>query len=285
MGYLLVLLKSLSSLCEGVLIRKYSEKHKSGSMFFTGVISFFAMLFFLITDADGFHTDAAILPWALAFGGIYCTAYLLTFVALSCGPFTLSMLVISYSLVFPIAYGIIGLGESVSAFTCIGFVLLALSLFLVRSNKDNSGQKITAKWILAISLTAVGNGMLSIIQKVQQLKFDNRFNHEFMVIALALSAALLLCCGIIRDRADLKEILRFGVPYAAGSGCANGLNNFLGLVLNTLLPLSIISPLNAGVKIVLSFFCSRLLFREHYIPRQIIGVAVGAAALVFLNLQ
>lgn len=284
MGYFLILIKSVVNLSESVLIRKYNEKHNYGSMFFTGIISLAAMCFFLLSDTNGFHFSAEILPYSLVFGTIYCICYLLTFVALACGPFTLSMLIISYSLVFSIVYGIVWLHDPITPFTYIGFALLAVSLFLVRGTKKDENHKISLKWIIAIGITSAGNGILSIVQKMQQLRFDNAYNHEFMVISLALSALVLLCLGTIRDRANIRKSIRYGTPYAATAGVANGLNNYLTMVINTYLPISISVPLISGVKIVMSYLISGVLFKERYLKRQIVGVIIGAAALVFLNL-
>ena len=284
MSYLLILIKSAVNLSEGVLIKKYNKKYKFGSMFFTGIISLAAMLFSLLSDSDGFHAGTEILPYSLIFGAIYCVSYLMTFIALACGPFALSMLIISYSLVFPIVYGIVWLKESVTPFTCVGFALLAISLFLVLDTKNDGEYKISLKWGITIGITSVGNGILAIVQKMQQLRFNNVYNHEFMVIALALTTMVLLCLGIIRDRARIREVIRFGTPYAAAAGIANGLNNHLTMAINNLIPISISVPLISGVKIVMSYLYSSILFKERYLKRQVVGVIVGAAALVFLNL-
>ena len=284
MGYLLILLKSGVNISESVLIRKYNEKHDYGSMFFTGIISLAAMLFFILSDTDGFHAGKEILPYSLVFGAVYCISYLMTFVALGCGPFTLSMLIISYSLVFSIVYGIVWLHDPITPFTCIGFALLAVSLFLVRGEKKGSEHKISVKWLIAIGITSAGNGILTIVQKMQQLRFDNACNHEFMAISLAISAVVLLCVGIIRDRANIRNTFRYGAPYAVTAGAANGVNNYLSMVINNLIPISISAPVFSGVKIVMSYLISGVLFKERYLRRQIVGVVIGAAALVFLNL-
>lgn len=285
MGYLLILVKTAVNLSESVLIKKYNAKHTAGGMFFTGVLSLFALLFFVVTDKNGFHFPPGMLPYAITYGLIYCISYFLTFVALACGSFAMSMLIISYSLVFPIVFGIIRLHEPVSAFTCTGFALLMISLFLVRGETSKDEKKFSVKWLIVITITMVGNGVLAIIQKVQQLKFDNACNNEFMIIALAVSSAVLLAGGIVRDRRDLKEIVRYGIPYAGSAGIANGINLFLGITLNNLLPLSIISPASAGVRIIMSFLLSRTIFKEKYLKRQIVGVAAGTLALIFLNLK
>lgn len=63
-----------------------------------------------------------------------------------------------------ITYTNVWLHEPVSAFTCIGFVLLLISLFLVRGEKTESEKKLSVKWLIAIVVTTVGNGLLAIIQ-------------------------------------------------------------------------------------------------------------------------
>lgn len=284
MGYLLIILKTVANISESVLIKKYNAKHSAGGMFFTGILSLFALVFFFVSDKNGLNFPPEMLPYAIAFGIIYCISYFLTFIALACGPFTLSMLIISYSLIFPILFGIIFLHESVSVFTCIGFVLLMISLFFVRENKDEKEKKISAKWIIAIIIVMVGNGLLAIIQKIQQLRFNNGCNNEFMIIGLAISASVLLTGGIIKDRKQLKEIIRYGIPYAGTAGVANGINNLLTIAVNNLLPLSIVSPVFSGMKIVVSFLSATILFKEKYMKRQILGVGIGVIALVFLNL-
>ena len=284
MGYLLIILKTFANIGESVLIKKYNEKHSAGGMFFTGILSLFALFFFFVSDKNGLSFPAGMLPYAIAFGLIYCISYFLTFVALACGSFTLSMLIISYSLVFPIIFGVIFLHEPVSVFTCIGFILLMISLFFVRENKDEKEKKFSVKWLVAIIIVTLGNGLLAIIQKMQQIKFNNECNNEFMIIGLAVSALVLIAGGIIKDRRQLKEIVRYGIPYAGTAGVANGINNLLTIAVNNLLPLSIVSPVCSGMKIVVSFLSATILFKEKYMKRQIIGVGIGVIALVFLNL-
>ncbi len=284
MGYLLIILKTVANISESVLIKKYNSKHFAGGMFFTGIISLFALVFFFVSDKNGFNFPPDMLPYAITYGFIYCISYFLTFVALVCGSFTLSMLIISYSLVFPILYGIIFLHEPVSVFTCIGFILLFISLFFVRGNKKETDKKFSVKWLIAILIVTLGNGLLAIIQKIQQLRFNNECNNEFMIIGLAVSTSVLLLGGIIMDRKHLKEIMRYGIPYAGTAGVANGINNLLTIAINNLLPLSIVSPVCSGMRIVVSFLSATILFKEKYMKRQIIGVGIGVIALVFLNI-
>lgn len=286
-GFLLIILSTAFSLGEGILIRCYNSRHEGGGFLFTALVSLGSMLFFLIydlvTDRTGLCFPPEMLPYALIAGLLYCSASLLTYVALECGPFAISMLILSYSVVFSTGYGILILKEPVTPFFIIGLVLIAVSLFLVRGKNDGSGKKMSLRWLVCILVSTFGCGMFGVVQRMQQLRFDDACTNEFMILSLALSAVTLAVTGIVRDRKRSLTILKQGSPYACCAGLANGATNMLSLVVNTMIAISVASPTRAGVKSVLSFLVSLLLFKEHFLPRQVAGVILGAIAVVFLN--
>ncbi|MBQ6937938.1 MAG: hypothetical protein IJN36_05435, partial [Clostridia bacterium] len=61
-------------------------------------------------------------------------------------------------------------------------------------------------------------------------------------------------------------------------------SNLLGLIVNTMMPISIVSPLSAGIKNLISFLFSVFIFREKLGKRQIIGVLMGTIALVLFKI-
>lgn len=284
MAILLIILLTCANLAESAFIKQYNLRHTKGGFLFTSLVSLGAMLFFLLTDTDGLRFPPELLVYAVIGGALYCSASFLTYVALGCGSFALSMLILSYSVVFSIGYGIIFLGESAAVHTYIGLGLLLISLYLVRADKTDSGIKLTPKWLVCILLAFIGNGMLGVVLRMQQIRFENACNNEFMLVTLGLSAGVLFLVGLIRERKDLKYVLRYGGLYATSAGVLNGVTNMLGILVNAMIPLSIASASKAGVKIILSFAASRLIFKETYLPRQIAGVLLGALALVLLNL-
>lgn len=284
MSLLLILVSVATNLAEGVFIKKYNSKHSEGGFLFTALISVFAMLFFVFTDTDGFHAPGEMYLYSVIAGILYSSASFLTYVALGCGSFAMSMLILSYSIVFSIGYGIFFLGEPVTAFTCIGLAIILVSLYLVRADKDKEKSTFSLKWLVCILYSVVGAGMFGVIQRMQQIRFEDACTKEFMVVALALSAAMLLVIGLVKDGKNLPKILKNGGIYAALAGTANGTANMLSMVVNMLIPISIASPTRAGVKIVLSFLLSRIVFHEKFLKRQVIGVLLGALGLVFLNL-
>ena len=282
MAYLLIVINVFAGLAEGIFIKQYNTRHVHGGFVFTGIISLFAMLYFVLTDAGAFVVTPVLVPYAAISGILYCVASVLTYFALACGSFAMSMLVLSYSILFSIGYGTIFLGEPVTTFSVIGFALLLVSLYLTRGN--SMGGKVSVKWLVLIILSAVANGMYGIVIRIQQIRFEGAYDNECMALCLGLSTAFLFAVGVFTEGKHIKEIVRYGVPYAMGAGLINGFRNMLSILVYTMMPISLSSALTSGIKIVVSFAVSALLFQERFLKRQIVGVIVGAFALVFLNI-
>lgn len=284
-GIVLIVSAILLGQIEGVFIKKYNSKHEAGGFIFTGLVSLFSMLFFVITNTDGFQFPPGMWIYSVAAGILYCGASFLTYVALGCGSYAMSMLILSYGLVFKIGYGLFFLNEPASVFTYIGLAVIFVSIYLTRGEKDKTKSKFSVKWLVCILLSVFGSGMFGVVQRMQQIAFDDTCTNEFMIIALAISAASLFIIGVIKDGKKLKSILKYGGGYAISAGVANGMNNMIGLVVNTLMPVSLSSPLRAGLRIVTVFLISKLIFKEKFLKRQVVGVFLGAVALVLLNIK
>lgn len=278
---------------EGVMIKKYNSKHKQGGFIFTSLISLFAMLFFFITDKGGLNFPPEMIPYGIASGIFYCMASFLTYVAFGCGSFVLTNLFLSYSLLFSVGYGLFVLREDATPLTYAGLLLMMVSVFLVRSgNKKNApaegeGPKIriSLKWVVCVALSVLGSGMFGVMQKLQQVKFEKSCDNEFMIVTLGFSAVTLFIIGLIMNGKDLFYILRHGGLYASVAGISNGATNLLNLAVNAMIPISIAAPTRSGVKIVISFLISLLIFREKLTRKQVAGVILGTAALILLNLK
>ena len=282
--FLLIILSNITSLVEGALIKKYNARHTKGGFIFTAMVSLFSLLFFLLTDKGGLDFRAEMIPYGIISGLLYCSASLLTFIALGCGPFTLSMLILSYSCIFSMSYGIFFLKDEVSLFTVLGIILILISLFLNRSEKKQEEKRASLKWLVCIGISFFGSGMFGVMQKMQQLKFNNEITNEYMIVTLGISVATLFTIGFIKDYKYVGYIFKHGGIYASIAGISNGTTNFLSLLVNTMLPISIASPIRAGAKIILAFILSVVVFKEKFLKRQVIGVIIGAVALILLNL-
>ena len=290
MGYFLIVLSVCASLTEGFLIKNYNKKHEKGGFIFIALVSAFSMLFFLCTDliADkmGLRFPSEMFPYALAAGFVYCMASLFTFFALKYGSYALTMLIVSYSLIFSTLYGVIFLQEQATVFTYVGFALIALSLFFVRGETMGEVQEKQnlLLWLIFVSLSVVCAGMFGVVQRMQQIRFQDAVTREFMVVAMAFSALASFVIGLCLERKDSFQVLKHCVLYAGGAGIANGTTNMLNMLVTMLMPISIFAPTQAGIKIVISFLMSYFIFKEKFLKRQILGVFLGGVAVVLLNI-
>lgn len=273
---------------EGVMIKKYNEKHSGGGFIFNALISLFAMIFFFITDKGGLSFSLPLVLYGVISGVFFCMALILTFVAFGCGSFVLSNLFLSYSLLFSVFYGLFVLKEPATVMTYSGLALMMLSVFLVKNKgKQEKVEKvsISLRWVVCITLSVIGSGMFGVMQKLQQVRFEKAYDNEFMIVTYAFSIIALVFAGIITDRKNILYVLRHGGGYVAAAGTSNGAANLLNMVVNTMLPISIAAPTRSGIKIVISFLLSLTLFSEKLSKRQFFGVIIGTAALILLNLK
>jgi drug/metabolite transporter (DMT)-like permease len=217
----------------------------------------------------------------------YAAGFHLTFVAYRCGPFGLTKLLSTFSLLFPIFYGIFALDEEGGYIVYVCIALIFLSVFLVNQKKSNSDEsiKISLKWFICILLSVISNGCISIITRSQQIRFDNACSNEFSVFSLAGAFILMMVLGFITERDKMGRVFKAGTLYGAAAGIFNGAKNFITLAIYLYLPLSVISPIKSGLNIVLTFATALLIYKERYTARQMLGVALGAAAVILLALQ
>ncbi len=285
MGFLIIALAQLVHSTEGICTKIFGKRHGDGGMIFSAMLSLFAMVYFVISKNGGWFFPIEI--WFYGFIG--CLAYALgfyfTFVAIKNGSYALSILILSYSGIFSIAYGLFFLEETASSLTFIGIALIFISMFFINYIKTNKSEKarVSPKWFFSIMVALIANGVLGIIIRMQQIRFENMCTNEFMIISLGGSFLFLLIGGIIKDAESFGYIVKNGILYAMCGGIANGITNFLILQSYLFIPISIASPINAGLKILFTVIISVILFKEKLTKRQVVGVICGAAGLLLLN--
>lgn len=253
-----------------------------GAVIFGALCSAFAMLIF-VAVSGGFGWDKRVLPYAIGFAASYATASVATNIAVNVGSLSLTALLVSFSLMVPTFYGLFFRNEDVSVGLIPGLVLLSVSLILV--NTKNEEIKISFKWIVAVLLAFIGNGMCSTVQKMQQVAFEDAYKNEFMIIALAITTASLLVFAFFYEQKDLKLCVKKGIWLAVFCGVANGIVNLLVMLLNSRnFPASLMFPIISAGGIVVTYFVSKYFYKEQLTKMQLIGFVLGIGAVVFLNI-
>jgi len=268
------------------VFKKYNSQILSGSTIsFNAVSSFAAMCFFVATalvSGISFPADISLYLYSVGFAAAYGSACLMFYLALECGPFGLTSLIISYSLVLPTIYGLVWLDEPLTVLKTAGLVFLLISLWLVRPNSGGK-EKITSRWVIFTIIAFVGNGFCTIIQKSQQLAFDGMYKSEFMIAALIIVTAVFTVFAFIKERGTMKQFIRHGTVTSVLCGAANGLTNYLVMVITATVAASVFFPVISAGQIIFAFLCSFLLYKEKLSKPQVVGVIFGVAALVLLN--
>ena len=287
MNYFLLFLTALFIIFQKVCQDRYNARRDSGVFLFSGMISFFAMCFFMAVNRNWTWSNELIIP-AVAFGLSYAAATVFVVLAIKCGSLAKTTLITSYSLMVPALAGLIVLREPLGVPMLVGMVLLVLSLWLTNYRKksaDAPKEKITLKWIVFVLLAFVGNGMCSTVQKLTPHFLGADINQNlYMIAALGLSSVVLITASFLTKETNLKATLKIGAPLALLDGLFNGAVNYLAIYLNQFIPASVMFPVLSAGEIILIVPYSLLVRREKFTARQWVGFAVGVVSVVLLNL-
>ena len=283
-GYILIVLFTLINLGESVIVRTYGRKHGSGGLILSAITSLFASVFFLVTDKGGFYAPTEMIWLAVINACLIGAGFYGTFAAYQNGPYGLTRLVSGFYLLFTIFYGIVFLKESTTVMTYIGIAMVIAAMVLINYKKsDEKTEKSgSLKWLFWVLASTVANGFIGIITRYQQIRFEDACSNEFQFVSFLGGFVLLALIGLVVDK--LGRVIKTGSLYGFGAGILNGAKNFLTLVIYLYLPLSIVSPLKMGLSLVGSFAVAFLMYKEKYTKKQLLGVAIGAAAIIILTI-
>lgn len=282
MEYLFLLAVVVLVSLQDILKKQYNSRSQSPCTFlFSFFTSVGAILLFIATS--GFSPDfrADVLPYSVCFAAAFASAIAGSFFAIKYGSLSITILVTSYSLIIPALYGVFALGDTLGTFGIIGLALLFISIFLINAKREKVS--INTKWIISLLFAFVGNGMCSLIQKTQQLKFDGEYKSEFMIVALLISAVLFLILALVKRERILRGDMKL-IPLSVATGIANGITNYLVMVLTGLIPSVILFPVISAGGIVIGFLVALFIYRERLNKIQYIGYFIGIASIILLNL-
>ena len=282
MQYLFLITVIFGVSFQNIIKKPYTKKTSGkGSYTFALLLSLTALVFFVLTS-NGLAFNPGLILYSSLFAVSYILATVFALEAISCGLLSLTALLISYSLLLPTIYGLVFLKDTIDALFVLGFILLIISLFLTNTKKEKV--KINFKWIIFASLASIGNGMCSVSQKMQQVKFDGAYKNEFMILALSIVATFLFVYSLIKERREMTGFIKAGWKEAILCGLANGVVNMLVMVLSGTMPASLLFPLISGGGILITHLVARFYYKEKLSKVQTVGFIIGLASVILLNL-
>ena len=265
---------------QSIVKKPYTQKtNGAGVYFFNTLLSAAALLFFVVTSSK-FSFDISFIPYSIGFAVSFAVSSVFMVLAIAYGSLSLTSLFISYSLMIPTFYGLI-IGDTVSTGFIPGMLLLVISLFL--TNKSDEKAKISLKWIICVFLSFFGNGMCTVVQKMQQIASNGAYKNEFMIVALAIVTVVMLIMSILKERTEIKFFAKVGWHWAIICGALNGMVNLFVMILSGKMPVSLMFPLISAGGLIVTYIVSRFFYKEKLTKIQFIGFIFGLMAVVLLN--
>ncbi len=272
-----------SGVVQNVLKKEYGRKtNGSGVYLFSGMLTLVSSVFFLTISGFKLQLDGEMLIYSLILSMAYFFGVIFSHLSLVSGPLSITSLVNSFAMIVPMAFGIVFYNESITLALAFGFLLLVISLFLM--NEKKSEEKVTLKWLVYVGLAFIGNGMFSVVLSLCQRRFGGENDNQIMVIAMFVSAVLILGISAVKERKESKKAFCYGWHRAAATGCLNGGANLCTLLLMRTMSISLISPISSGGSVVLSALVGIFIYKERLSVKQCIGIAFGTLAVVLLSL-
>lgn len=140
----------------------------------TDTLLFSSMIVSIVAGLSGllsfqkFTWNTSTVFLGVLFGIFFAMCEFSYMMALSMGPMSYTSLFLSCSLVIPTFVGVILWDEKIKGIQIAGIALLLVSFVLILSDNQDR-KKIRLKWLLFGILTFFSNGMVSVMQKMQQI--------------------------------------------------------------------------------------------------------------------
>lgn len=269
--------------------RLYNNKNKdlvNVSRLYNMLVPLSASLGWLIILLFDFSFDIKVLPYSLLYGVSYSCFTIGMLGALKAGSTSLTALIKQIALVGVSIWGFIFWDTPITVISTIGIVLIVVSLalcLLTKEEKSNSNN--IFKWLFFAVLITIGNAGCSIIQKYQQMAFNYQHKNMFMFFGVFFSTIVCAILALKEEKTNWPKAFKSSWLFPALAGGSSALSNvFILLMVKHEMSPVIIYPGVAVGGLMITIVISLLGFREKLRPMQWCGLAVGAVALVLLNL-
>lgn len=245
----------------------------------------YSLLAFLADGGIAFPQKVSI--WYAVMAGVaYTTAALGYLLALSCGPYSVTLIVLNISSFMPILYSHLILDEPISRWQLIGLgvMLSACVTLTVLRSRGNQGAKFNLKWMLYALLTFVANGFINFAIRLNTTLTPDTSRNSLFAVAYALAAVL--CFAFFFLSGGVRKGIRPKPLMAPAAGVAGSLA--LQLTPNSILPLYLTAalqyPLVNGMTILAGVVIGVVFFKEKIGVYGCLCIAAIIAAMCMLGI-
>lgn len=287
MIYTFMLLSIIINAGKCMLQNRYAKTfQQSGTdcLLFNIFISISALLALLIKSAFRITFTFELVLTGSAMGICSACSYYFMSLALYQGPMSYTVFVSCCAMLIPTVSGSVIWQEPVGIFSIIGIGILLIAFYIGTANQ--SGGKISKRWLIYCLMMFLSSGMIGVLQKIQQNSFFHKESDSFLIINF-LSAAVFLTIPVIirlvRRRPVAAKMLTATVRYAGLCGFGYAAIHYMNLYLSGALPSAFFFPVYNGAVILLTTVSGAVLFKEKLNRMQYVSIAVGVLGICLIN--
>ena len=281
----------LASVTQSASTKAFNRQSDNSTVFnATKAVTSFAL--FALMAVKGFTFHLPTLFFGLCYGACMCVSMYSGYKALCLGPMALTSMLVSFSIIVPLIWGLTVGDETLSPLRIIALILLfgaiiltnADKIFTSRQNKESGTQKSGyGLWLLFVGTTFMCNGVCSVLQKQHQSLYPEAFSNEFMFFAMLLCTLIFVTILLLKNsREDIKKVNKKWL--GALSGLGNGLVGFFTLILAGFENATVLFPVISAGTLLSVILCGRFLFKEKLKINHYFALPAGMLAVVFLKL-
>lgn len=280
--YILIILASTTQSATTKLFNRTC----SDSTIFNAIKACSSLVLFALIALLNFTFHFPTLLFGALYGVCLCVSMYAGYQALCRGPMALTSMLVSFSVIVPLIWGVTIGNETLKQIHYPALVLLLLVIILTNVDKLKTKKPTEnnyALWLLFVGITFVCNGACSVVQKQHQTLYPEAYSREFMLFAMLVCSIIFVILALSKN--SLKNLKTIKMKrYGVVSGVANGVANFLTLVLAGLENASILFPIISAGTILGSLICGRLIFKEKLKLNHYCALVFGIVAVVLFKL-
>ncbi len=278
MWLLTIIMASISTVGQSSFTKVASSKTKSSDpMYFNTLKVFSAFVLFLMISFYKFEFHIPTALFAAGYGLVLFFSSIFGYMALMNGSMALTSLLVSYSVIMPVLFGIIFLNEAVNHEQFYGIIMLLISMSLIKSKQENTQTR--KCWFMYIAITFFCNGICSIIQKFHQMIYPTQYCGEFMIFSLFVTFVLFFAMSVYRKEEKTASI-RW---YAIIAGVLMGLGNYLTLLLSSKVNATVLFPAISIFTMICNVVVSKIYFKDTLGKIQLFGIVIGIISILLIK--
>ena len=252
-----------------------------------GSVAFFAIAMAVLGETIKVSFFSFLL--SIAFAAVTVAAQYFGLLSMNLGPMSFSVLFTYLSAMIPTIFGCIYRNELPQIQQIIGLILMVITFILsVDLRKDSD---MTPKWILVVTGSFIGMGMIGVFQTVHQVSEYaseiNGFLFWAFVFSLIMFALLYIPYMMKNKKANTKREKYSAKDWVLMlvTGIIIGAINLINLYLSGAMPSVIFFPIVNGGVIILSGLASLFIFKEKLSPKKIAGLIIGIIATCLIGIE